>query len=1296
MIQAKDLPRYFRAATWAAPEEIEAFVREVAEAPAAELAKLLPLLLDRSLMQTPQQHRARVMAFAALVERHLSEELFVPFVRALKVADPALRATLVALLPKVNSVPAHPELCSLLGAPEPLVRQTAAQVLKQVGGKTAFQLLSDAARDPNFPGRLETMDVLVPKAGHHSIPLLAMVIELGRGHERGQALKYLADTRLMAKDLPGALRAMLPALDDTDERVIVQAALSIAAIGSEDEYFENVVPRIDSPNVTVVKGVVDGLRKFSSRRSVEALARKMRLGPNAIRLAVLDGFEAIASEEVLGPLVEALTHKQVVVRTRASEVLSALAVGGKVELSKTILWLLRSHDVNVRRVAVEIAKKVGDPTGELSPKLLRHLRDEDWWVRERVMDALVEMAGQTLTRHMVDYLGDPSDVVRRYAIGGLVRLKDPRSLGALVRAAQNDTDWWVREQAIEAIGSLKDPRALPYLLDLLNRDPQVALACIQGLKTLGSREAAPHVAARAADPDPDVRLAVVQCLAELDERSTATALKPLENDDSFAVRSAVREILARWQVLEEVAAAGGEKSLSLLDRMLVAVSRAEADDLLVSASRVPYVKRLGKMSPLSQTVLSGDQIRAMLYPQLSMAQIKDLEALKDVDFSYEVKSRGLRFRAHVFGQMTGISAVFRIVKNVIPNIETLGLPPVVTTFGAIKNGLVLVGGPTGSGKSTTLAALIDYINRTSARHIITLEDPIEVVHTRKQCLINQREAGTHTRSFASALRSTLREDPDVLLVGEMRDLETISFAVTAAETGHLVFGTVHTVSADTTVDRLINAFPPPQQPQVRSMLAESLRAVVCQHLVRRKDGKGRAIAAEIMINNDAISNMIRKGKTFQLPSVVATSRDIGMQSMDSELVRMAKDGTIDFDEGLMKAIDKKAYEAGVTGKPPEAGKSPDKAAVSLPGRALVLGMARLDSFLRLVVEQQASDLHFHAGNVPIIRHDGDLVNLPFRSLSADETRRFLLEIMTPEQREAFEREQELDFAYVIEGLARFRVNAFTQSRGPGAVFRIIPSRLPTVDELKLPGVLKKLGTGTNGLVLVTGPTGSGKTTTLAAIINEINATSRRHVITVEDPIEFVHVPQQSVVTQRQVGLHTETFASALRSALRESPDVLVVGEMRDFETVSLALSAAETGVLVFGTLHTNSAAKAVDRIIDVCPDEIREQVRGVLSVLLKGVVAQHLCRRASGEGRIAALEILMQTYAISNMIRENKIHQIDGYLQSAEHAGTGMQALDTCLYGYVKEGIITRDEATHSATYPDTLRKLLSELPDDV
>ncbi len=358
-------------------------------------------------------------------------------------------------------------------------------------------------------------------------------------------------------------------------------------------------------------------------------------------------------------------------------------------------------------------------------------------------------------------------------------------------------------------------------------------------------------------------------------------------------------------------------------------------------------------------------------------------------------------------------------------------------------------------------------------------------------------------------------------------------------------------------------------------------------------------------------------------------------------------------------------------------------------------MARIDSFLRLVVDQRASDLHFHAGNPPIIRHDDDMVQLPFRVLTEAESRRFILETLTTEQRAELEREQEIDYIYVIDGVGRFRANAFIQRNGLSVVFRVIPTRIPTIDRLQLPHSTRRLIKLANGLVLITGPTGSGKTTTLAAMVNEINQKEARHIITVEDPIEFVHEPAESVITQRQVGAHTASFGDALRSALREAPDVLIVGELRDVETISLALSAAETGVLVIGTLHTNTAPKAINRIIDALPDESRKQMRGVLSVLLRGVVAQRLCKRANGEGRIAVMEILLQNWAIANMIRENKTHQIEGYLESVNYSTTGMVSMDTCIFNYIKDGLISMQEGLKVCDRPDQLRSQCAELAEE-
>jgi twitching motility protein PilT len=557
-------------------------------------------------------------------------------------------------------------------------------------------------------------------------------------------------------------------------------------------------------------------------------------------------------------------------------------------------------------MAVEVARQVVDRGNTLWPRLIAMLRDEDWWVRERVMDALAEMAGEQLTRYLVGLLDDGSDVIRRFAIGALARIRDPKSLGALVRCAQNETDWWVREQAVQTIAELGDARAIPYLIELMGRAPESRYACVEALRALRAKEAVPRVVELLLDDDPDVRLACVRYLGEVDAREHAGPVHTLGEDPVARVRAAAKEVLERWAIVAE---AGFDANMGYLDRLLLGMVQSNGDDLVIAGGKVPYIKVLGKVRPFANGALTNEQVTALLTPLLTREQLGELDALRDVDFSYEVRSTGQRFRGHVFRQLSGLAAVFRTVNGQVPELERLGLPPVVTALANSKNGLVLVGGPTGSGKSTTLAAIIDHINRTSSsRHIVTLEDPIEVLHRRKGCLINQREVGTHTRSFAAAMRSVLRQDPDVILVGEMRDLAMVSFAVTAAETGHLVFGTVHTSAADTTVDRLVNVFPVAQQPQVRTMLAESLQGVLCQHLIPRKDGPGRVLALEVMINNDAISNLIRKGKSFQIPAVVATSREVGMQSMDSELMRLYREGKIAAEEAYLRAVDKKAFE----------------------------------------------------------------------------------------------------------------------------------------------------------------------------------------------------------------------------------------------------------------------------------------------------------------------------------------------------------------------------------------------------
>jgi twitching motility protein PilT len=341
----------------------------------------------------------------------------------------------------------------------------------------------------------------------------------------------------------------------------------------------------------------------------------------------------------------------------------------------------------------------------------------------------------------------------------------------------------------------------------------------------------------------------------------------------------------------------------------------------------------------------------------------------------------------------------------------------------------------------------------------------------------------------------------------------------------------------------------------------------------------------------------------------------------------------------------------------------------------------ISDLLAFSVKNKASDLHLSAGLPPMIRVHGDVRRLNVEPLEHKEVHRMIYDIMNDAQRKAYEEMLEVDFSFAIPGLARFRVNAYNQDRGASAVLRTIPSKVLTLEELNAPKIFADFALKPRGLVLVTGPTGSGKSTTLAAMVNHLNEHEYGHILTIEDPIEFVHESKKSLVNQREVGPHTLSFSNALRSALREDPDAILVGELRDLETIRLALTAAETGHLVFGTLHTSSAAKTIDRIVDVFPAEEKEMVRAMLSESLQAVISQTLLKTKDGSGRVAAHEIMVGTPAIRNLIREAKVAQMYSAIQTGSAAG--MQTLDQNLTDLVRRNVISAATARSAAKTPE-------------
>ena len=357
--------------------------------------------------------------------------------------------------------------------------------------------------------------------------------------------------------------------------------------------------------------------------------------------------------------------------------------------------------------------------------------------------------------------------------------------------------------------------------------------------------------------------------------------------------------------------------MAKIDAFFKLMNDLGASDLHVVAGSQPILRIRGDMERVKYKLLDDDELTSMLYEIAPEDKVKLFEETGDIDFAYEIPGMA-RYRANFFRQLHGVGAVFRLIPSTIVTAEQLGLPLVITQLAMLQKGLVLVTGPTGSGKSTTLAAIVDYANRHRKDHIITVEDPLEFVHRSQGCIVNHREVGRHTRSFASALRAALREDPDIILVGEMRDLETIQLAIEAAATGHLVFGTLHTQSASKTVDRIIDVFPANQQEQIRSTLADSLKAVVAQILFKRIDIKGRCAALEILVCTPACANLIRENKTFQIPSVIQTGRKYGMQSLDNAIEELLKKGWISGEEAYSKCIDKSKFVQYLTHKPADA------------------------------------------------------------------------------------------------------------------------------------------------------------------------------------------------------------------------------------------------------------------------------------------------------------------------------------------------------------------------------------------
>ena len=718
--------------------------------------------------------------------------------------------------------------------------------------------------------------------------------------------------------------------------------------------------------------------------------------------------------------------------------------------------------------------------------------------------------------------------------------------------------------------------------------------------------------------------------------------------------------------------------MNRIEELLARMVAEKASDLFVGVGRPPALRCDGQLRELSPEPVDQAEFEAFMAISLRRELRTRFDQEGDLDVGYSSESLpSVRFRLNFHRQRGQPGLVARCLPNGHLLLEELGLPQIFQELALAPRGLVLVTGATGSGKSTTLAALIHQINLNRQVHVVTVEDPIEFLHTDIKSRISQREVGNDTRTFGTALRHVVRESPDVIVIGEMRDAETVEVAISAAMTGHLVLSTLHTIDASQSLFRLLGLFPDALRSQLCMDLSMAMLGIISQRLIPRREGGGRVAAIELLRFSPGVSQLLREGRIDEMADHMRSARDPGIIPFNQSLVELCHTQKVDLETAL-------AYS-----------NNPEELKLAALGMRTGVDGLRLDedmefsnrsdmqSLLESAVSLGASDVHLSVGRPPLFRVGGKLQRMGQQPLSTADVRWLLFSILSGRQRSHFELEKELDFSLRLESGTRFRVNAYYQRGHIAVALRTIPGVISTPQELGLPNALVKLLEKPHGLILVVGPTGSGKTTTVASLVQEINKSKPCHVLTIEDPIEYSYQSDLATIDQREVYSDTKSFATALKYVLRQDPDVIVVGEMRDLETISSVLTAAETGHLVFATLHTNDSCTTIDRVVDVFPAHQQAQIRLQLAACLLGVVSQRLLPRQDGTGRVAAFELLLASNAVRALIREGKTHQIPNVLTTS--TGVGMCNLDRSLVELVKSRTVSRDEALRFMLQPGLL-----------
>jgi twitching motility protein PilT len=814
----------------------------------------------------------------------------------------ATKATLFRLIAKLATDDDVAPLVKLLQHDSGDIRRAVLRVLAELKPSAVAPELSKALDEGKWSSKIEALDLLFRVSRVDCIRVCRALIKGGSEQEQRQAIRVLE--KLRSDEAIGVLN---DGIDHPSARIRLQIARALVKIGTPPTAV-GLHKLLKDSKADIIVTALQGLSAPGYSKAIPDIIPLIDHSNYEVQLRAIEAIGYLGSEEEVMVLVEVLKHDDLRVRQMGTDAINRISEKEGTNISKLLLGLMSDRNVNVRRCVVEVLNRIQDDT--LFEEVFKFLRDEDWWVREAVAQTLANIKDRRVVPAAIQLLDHEDEIMRRYGIEILVGIKDQRAVKPIIKLL-HDPDWWVRERAVEALGYLGDTSVVPLLISML-QIKELTYTAVTALGELRDPRAIEPLTALLHTTSYENKIVILEALAKLDARSAVEEIKAMLVDVNKEVRLKAKEVLRNLQVdLGDALAASDrwweQQNLSLLDTLLLETRACQGTDLLLVAGLPPFFRIEGELYQSKHEPISEEALLELVFAVLTEEQEQEFLKENDLDFSYEIPGEG-RFRGNIFRHREGVNAVFRLIPDRPPTVEELQLPESLRELAKLKQGMVLFAGPAACGKTSTMAALVDLISRTRYDHIITIEDPIEYLYENDLSLVTQREVGHHTRSFSSAIRAALREDPDVIVVGELRDHETISMAMTAADTGHLILGTIHSISAPKTIDRIIDVFPTVQQHQIRSMLAESLRAVISQQLIPRKEGKGRVAAFEILFVNQAIANLIREDKAFQIPGIMTTSREQGMQTMDHSLLELVKRNVISAEDAVLKAMDRESFQ----------------------------------------------------------------------------------------------------------------------------------------------------------------------------------------------------------------------------------------------------------------------------------------------------------------------------------------------------------------------------------------------------